>query len=185
MLMSHEFANLNSQTTEGWTVLHRAASFGTAEDIRQLLAYQADHTSRDSTFLWTPIFNAVKFDNLETLKELAVLEASGITELGDIRGWNLLHLAVSKGSWSVIPFLLAAGLDPNALTTPSFDLKDPVLRRRHLTAADIAEYRGEKTLAQYNGILRDAGYEIEKDVFWPAESEWQSEVGCFCLSYGG
>lgn len=173
MLISHGFANVNVQSVEGWSGLHRAAAYGSAEDVRHLLYYKADTTLRTCKLLWTPIFCSVRFGNQDTLRELAGVEGSFIKRLVDIRGWSLLHIAVDYGSFQVIPFLLKAGLDPHAYSCASDRSLPPELQGRRLTSIDIAEYHGPERVEKYHDVLRLAGLETvldeEGDIFWPAE----------------
>lgn len=171
MLISRGFANINVQSIEGWTALHRAAAHGTAEDVRHLLFHHADVSLRTGKLLWPPIFCAVRCGNVETLEELASAEPQGISNLADIRGWTLLHLAVNHGNFQVIPFLLKAGLDPLALSIADTKFVDLELRGRRLTPGDLAKYHGLEMLMKYHETLQKFGLETvvddEGDLFWP------------------
>jgi len=118
--VSFGFTEWNQPDCRDWTILHRAAAFGCAEDITKLLQLGAFPMVYTSRFQWLPIQCAVRFNNLSTFRVLTnFFPPLELISLTDIRGWTLLHLAAYQGSSELIANLLHIGLDPKAESSPS------------------------------------------------------------------
>ncbi len=174
--MCQGFSNLNVQSEPGWTVLHCAAAYGSAQDIKQLMACGADLSINTYEEGWTPIFCAAAYDNPSAFKELALSMQSNLVTAVDFRGWTLLHVAARSGSSDVIAALLEAGADPHCSSFPSHIPDSVSLSGRSLTPAEVAAIQGEETLGRLNEVLRRFGFDTimaidtdgECDIFWPA-----------------
>lgn len=172
MLACYGFSNANAPTDDGWASLHRAAAFGSPEDIRALVELGADITMRTYRHSWTPMAVSVRFKNPPTFFYLADLydDPDSLAIDVDSRGWTLLHLAVFSECFEVIPYLLSHGADPHILTLPEYKLIDDDLEGQVLTPGDIARYRGPEAAEKYHQLLKDAGYHVdldeEDDIFW-------------------
>lgn len=85
IMASNGFSNFNSQDDKGWAAIHRAAAFGTAEDVRALSRMGASLEIRTHNLYWTPIFAAVCYNNIETLLEIIKIEPLDKHDV-DLRG---------------------------------------------------------------------------------------------------
>ncbi|KAK3349045.1 ankyrin repeat-containing domain protein [Lasiosphaeria hispida] len=164
MLASAGFTNINARSTERYTALHRVAAYGTSGDIQRLLRLGADPAMRTYKLLWTPVFAAAKLGNHDTFQALAAVSPERFIHASDVRGWTLLHVAVSSASFGIVEVLLAAGADPHRLSIPAAALLSNGLHGRCLAAADIVAHRGPGVLSAYRRALRSAGYDVDVDV---------------------
>ena len=176
LLLCKGFTNINVQSVKGWTALHRAAAYGTTEDIDLLLQHGGDTLIRTSTFLWPPIFVAAIFGNFETFKVLANIYTGQLTTDADRVGWTLLHHAVYGENIDIVSYLLKQGSCPHVLTFPTTTLETSIpedLRGIALTPGVIAKWCEPETLAAYEKALRRQNYEVQVDhdgdVFWDFE----------------
>ncbi|KAF2448525.1 ankyrin [Karstenula rhodostoma CBS 690.94] len=104
-----------SKDVYGWAVLHRAAAWGTADDVNILLRFGTMQSLRSRRLSWTPLICAVAHKNIETLQALCNPRIErGICEEQDLRGWDLLHIAVGYVNLEAVPYLLEKGVDPEA-----------------------------------------------------------------------
>lgn len=179
-LSAASFSDFDVQDVEGWSVMHRAAVWGTAKDIMALVDVGASMkllTSMD----WLPIRCAVRFGNVDTFEELLRhLEKSTVNQR-DKRGWTILHDAAEVGNSTILELLLRNAADPHVV---SFDLSTGVpkdLKNRILTPGEIARQKGERFYQAYANALRKVDFDISivqeleesgsEDMFWPAESQ--------------
>lgn len=159
--------------------MHRAAAFGTGEDIAALVK-RGSSVSLLTCLNWMPIRCAVRFGNVDTFLELVKHLPPSFPEEKDVRGWTLLHEAASVGSLSMLQILLEHGADPHAKSIATSYVVPRGLENRRLTPADVARNKGDDAYKIYIEALKTAGFEItvsekfgeddEGDVFWPAES---------------
>jgi ankyrin repeat protein len=100
---------------DGFTPLHLAAFFGSAEAVRALLAAGADpDADADNTFGVRPIHSAAAVGARESVQ--ALLEAGADPNLHQRDGgYTPLHAAAHNGDAELVRLLLAHGADP-ALT---------------------------------------------------------------------
>jgi ankyrin repeat protein len=70
ILASHSFSHFNAEDRDGWTVLHRAAAWGTSADVKALLRMKVSMNHSTSRLNWSPIFCAVGYKNFDTLRAL-------------------------------------------------------------------------------------------------------------------
>lgn len=178
MLFCHGFSNLNVQDEDGLTALHRAAAYGTSQDVQYLLRHGADTSLKTIRHLWTPIFSAVSYDNRETFRELLTIEQhSSIPILNqvDLEGWTLLHVAASHGSFRIIPLLLQAEANPHTLsmpTTKNHSFCDEVADRQVTPLDLVLAHHGNEGLKRFEEELRKVGLDTEYnegDIFWSFE----------------
>ena len=176
LLLCRGFTTINVQSVKGWTILHRAAAYGNAEDIDYLLRYGGDASIRTNAFFWPPIFVAATFGNLETFRVLANIYTGQLATDTDRVGWTLLHHSVYGRNIDIMSYLLQHGSCPHALTFPTTMLETSIpedLRGVALTPGAIANWCGPETLAAYDVALRRQNYEVlvdqDGDVFWDFE----------------
>jgi ankyrin repeat protein len=158
--------------------MHRAAAFGTAEDIAALVKVGSSVTLGTHLDL-TPIRCAIRFENVDTFLELVKhLQPSFIDEQ-DIRGWALLHEAASMGSSKMLGIVLKHNADPHVMSRNTAYMVPSGLENRHVTPADVARREGEDAYLTYIQALKLAGFDVTvmqeledgiDNIFWPAES---------------
>ena len=178
MLSAVSFADLDLQDGEGWSCVHRAAAYGTADDIATLKRMHASISLRTQCLLWTPIFCAVQFGNVATFLELANCQPS-IWTARDVRGWTLLHVAVNAKHAEIVRLLIQGGADPHVQSAATKFFVPEDLKGLSVTPGDIARRRGSDDFFAYINALKETGYKFElveneindlPDVFWPALS---------------
>ena len=101
-------ADIRAQANDGWTVLHRAASFGDAATVRELLDAGLNPNAETSDG-WTPLLFAGSYETFEALRA-AGADPNARTDNGS----TVLHRAASLGDAEWVQELLDAGLNPNA-----------------------------------------------------------------------
>ncbi|KAF8860338.1 ankyrin [Acephala macrosclerotiorum] len=178
LLSGAGFDDFNARDGEGWTILHRTAAYGTADQVKSLLARKASLTIRTKNLGWTPIFCAVHFNNLSTFMELITHQSNFLMAM-DIRNWTLLHVAVNARRLDIMRLLIAYGADPHASTFPRRFFVPKDLRGRSLTPTEIAMARGTLVFQAYCDSLVENGYDLcvkeaeddTYDLFWPAFEE--------------
>ena len=138
-----EFAEWNQTDPSGWTPCHRAAAYGTGEDIYSLHCKGGNMRGYTTDDLWGPLTCAVWKDNESTFDVLVGLfDAVEVRDVRDSNGWTLLHLAAENGSRHMIKTLLDLGVDPKALTVPPQEWLPEKLVWEKLTAEAIAREYG-------------------------------------------
>ena len=136
---SQNFSAWNDTDTRGWTPTHRAAAYGSGEDIRNLDCKDANIRSYTTDHLWGPITCSVWNSNESTFDILVdLLRDDDIIDIKDSRGWTLLHLAAQKGSKYILKRLLELGAGYDTLTVGTSDWVTENLEHKTLTAEDIA-----------------------------------------------
>jgi ankyrin repeat protein len=141
---SNYFSAWNDTDTRGWTPAHRAAAYGTFEDIYSLRCKGANMHKYTTEYHWGPIHYAIWFNNESTFDALVdqdTLPRAEIVELRDTRGWTLLHFAAQKGSEHMIRKLLASGINRAVVASTDIWIKDE-LEWKSMTAEDIARGYG-------------------------------------------
>jgi len=184
ILACNSFSQFNAQDTNGWTILHRAAAWGIAADVRRLLQMNASTESRTYKLAWTPLFCAVCHKNFETLQELWNSgDDLDLREQQDVRGWNLLHVAAGCGNFEAIPYLLERGVSLEAISKPASRLVPPPVRGKSVTPAEVARSCGEAAYAKWNEALKAAGPGVEpgrSEIDWKAEATDTRLGECEC-----
>jgi len=123
--------------------MHRAAAFGNAEDIRNLISLHAPFTLRTRNLSWTPIFVAAQFGNLATFNELKK-HYPDLLSLTDVRQWTLLHIAINAKPIELIQLLVSRGADPHSCSRATKFLVPDDLKEVSVKPGDIATLRGKK-----------------------------------------
>lgn len=182
MLRAMSFSDFDVQDQFGATALHRAASWGTAEDIRLLLQAGASPSITDNTRGWTAIFDAVSERNADTLKELTKKMQPGLPSAVDFRGWTLLPIAIETGDLEIMRLVLELGVDPHSLvklSTPDTAISQEV------TPVEFSQCMGQEVHKNFLTALQLVGFDVSTvpddqydsfdddgkgAVFWPAES---------------
>lgn len=175
MLTPHSLSGINTQSRQGWTPLHRAAAYGTSQDVKSLVKRGANLTLKTIHEQWIPIFVAVNFNNIDTFEQLVRYSPSCIQDT-DVRGWTMLHIAAALGSSELVARLVSLGADPHVRSHSSSENNELVPEHMHgvqLTPADVAKFSGANNYRMYVYGLRSAGVDVcsnSEEIFWPAES---------------
>ena len=178
MILGGYFTSINVQDAEGWTCLHRAAAFGSADDIETLIKFGASTSILNDRLEWTPNFCAVQFGNISTFTKLQKYTDPALLEQTDARGWTMLHVAANTGNLDMMTLLIKVGADPLALTEPSDKLVPAGLEGRTLSVAQIARNRGKEAVTAFVNALRASDWDVavpfaeegEDEIFWPAKA---------------
>jgi ankyrin repeat protein len=171
MCKAQSFDAYNAQDRAGWTCLHRAAAYGTANDIRTLLGLGASMSMCTRGAAWTPIHVAAAMNNDKTLDALAGNATNRVLHSLDANGWTPLHIAVERGAEKTMTYLLMREADPHATSNITANWFPPGLEDKSLTPEDLARDRGMDFLFKYQAALGDADFDItliDDDIFWEA-----------------
>ncbi|KFA70720.1 hypothetical protein S40288_07606 [Stachybotrys chartarum IBT 40288] len=188
LCLTHDFSEVNSCDSRGWTALHRAAAVGTPEDIETLLKLGASLSLRAEWYGWTALFFAASHDNVKTFQTIVQHSGADVYESLDGDGWNLLHCCTYFGAPRVMQILLQSGVDVNQKTLPAPLPEDPELSYRELTASDIAIYVGPNRYQMFIDALVVAGRDMDleggDDMFWDAMDSARAENTVDCINEG-
>ncbi|PVH72684.1 ankyrin [Cadophora sp. DSE1049] len=175
ILSASSFADFDLQDGKGWTCMHRAAAFGNAADIKQLLRLNVSAMLKTFKLSWLSIFCAVQFGNMSTFKDLVKVHLN-VLALTDVRKWSLLHVAVNAQKIDIMCELVSMGADPHSRSMATKFLVPDGLKGHSVTPGDIAILRGPEVLSAYVRALKGCGHELEvtddvedneSDIFWP------------------
>jgi ankyrin repeat protein len=131
-------------SADGFTALHFAAFFGSADAARALLAAGADPNVRSRNEMSVmPIHSAVAGRHGDMLA--ALVAAGAEVNVAQRDGWTPLHGAAQHGDVATVDLLLEAGADAAARNDDG------------ITAADLADRAGHSALATRLGELERTG----------------------------
>jgi ankyrin repeat protein len=137
------FYDWNNTDVMGWSAAHRAAAYGSSDDIRSLAYKGANIHSYTTDQFWGPVTCAVWNSNESTFDALAeLLSNEEIVNARDSRGWTLLHFAAQTGSEQLMRKLRVLGVATDALTIPTTLWVTQGLEGKRLTAEVIASEYG-------------------------------------------
>ena len=150
-------ADINSQDSEGKTVVHHAIESGHQGIINMLLGCpDINLQARDRAGL-SPFSTAMTHKNNAAAKVILELEP-GAAEQPDSRGKNFLHTAIIKGDLESLLFLISINVNVHSKTTDSHKLaplllavqvgNEMMVRNLLLAGASV----GERTLAGQTGL---------------------------------
>jgi ankyrin repeat protein len=139
----------------GWAVIHRAAAFGTGEDVEVLISLGASIHAYTLPLRWDAIVYAVEYGNFDTFSVLVRhLDSINITKAIDERGWTLLHIAASAGHDQIVRHILSLGADPYALSKPFMSHMPEFLFHRRCTPEDVAKAQSAERRDRYLQAVR-------------------------------
>jgi ankyrin repeat protein len=138
---SNKFSAWSDPDFIGWTPAHRAAAYGSGNDIRNLRYKGADLHACTTECRWPPVTIAIWRGNESTFDEFV---KDVPNDLRDTRGWTMLHFAAQNGSRHILEALLNRGVDRDALTVPTdvWIMEGLDLEGRKLKAQTIARAYG-------------------------------------------
>ena len=103
---------VNAQDSAGFTPLHYAGQYQSAEIVTALVSAGADINAVTTTGL-TPLMIASQCNNQPVVQEM--LKQQGLeANKKDAKGWTALHHAAHNSSFSIITNMIQGGCDPNA-----------------------------------------------------------------------
>ncbi|KAF4998758.1 hypothetical protein FGRMN_2922 [Fusarium graminum] len=172
LLSCHSFTDFDVQDRYGATAMHRAALWGTAADVHNLLQLGASPCLTDTDLGWTPILAAASTNNVATLKRLAESMPADFVNHVDFKGWTLLHLGIEANSLETMTLALEMGADPYqglmADITGGGILKES-------SPSEFARSKGETTHRHFIRALQITGHSIsmaeevdELELYWDA-----------------
>lgn len=180
LLCVHSFSDFDVQDKYGATALHRAASWGTAEDVRLLLQAGASPSIPDKERGWIPIFDAVSNGNTKAVEVLAK-HTLGLPNAVDLQGWTMLPIAIQTGDLETMRIVLELGVNPHYLVKLRSQT-DAVIHE--VTPVEFSQLQGPEIHKNFLTALKLVGFDVssvssrpgeldneyEGAVFWPAES---------------
>jgi ankyrin repeat protein len=155
-----------------WTVLHRAAAFGRADEVQALIRFGASPTTCALPLRWMAIHHAVYYGNFETFLVLIDPKYGASIACPDARGWTLLHIAASAGHDAIVRHLLSLGADHERLTLPYASHMPEQLFNQTFTPAKAAAAQSRERYCQYMEALRSFGLSNSQD---DLANEWGNE----------
>ena len=141
----------------GWTVLHRVAAFGFADELEALIRFGANPNTCALPLRWTALHHAVYYGNHETFLILISPKYQACVHSPDARGWTLLHIAASAGHDSIVRHLLSLNADHTHLSIPFMSHMPEVLLNRAVTPGEAALAQSRERYRQYLCAIHDYG----------------------------
>lgn len=123
--------------SHGWAVIHRCAAYGTVTQLRALIAMNASPFLEAFPLRWNAIHHAVFYGNLETFDFLLDYFENAATDVRDIRGWTLLHIAGEAGHVEIVRRLVKSRADPLCAALPYNSHMAPALFDKRCTVFDV------------------------------------------------
>jgi hypothetical protein len=148
---------------EGWTILHRVAAFGRADDVEALIRFGASPTTCALPLHWMAIHHSVYYGNFETFLVLTNPKYGASIASPDARGWTLLHIAASAGHDAIVRHLLSLGADHERLTLPYMSHMPEQLFNQTFTPAIAAAAQSRERYCQYIEALASFGLKDPED----------------------
>lgn len=177
VLAEDAIQDLEIADTNGWTVLHRVAAYGTAAEALALVNQGAQIQQVALPLRWNALHHSVFYCNMATFRALLPLYGNDARSMMDERGWTLLHIAASAGHDALVRELLEQGLDPNALSKPFRSHMPESLFKRACTPREVAAAESQEREKQFlkacwdcgvGGLGIDIRVDDDGDIFWEA-----------------
>ena len=174
LLSTSGFTDFDVQDRYGSTPLHRAAMWGTTQDVHTLLQLGASPYLTDSDAGRTPAFEAASSNNHANLQRLAKSMSVDFVHHADFTGRTILHAAVDSGGLETMRLVLELGADPHKTIILEPQNGNEI---KELNAVEFAQTKGQDTYSCFLEALELTGHNIrvvkdldEEDVFW----DWDS-----------
>jgi ankyrin repeat protein len=177
----------------GWAIIHRAAAYGTVDEVAHLLKLGASIRTTVGPLKWTAIHESVFHGNFPVFLDLLprYSELNEDINTPDLRGWSLLHIAASAGHDEIIRHLLSLGADPRCRSKPYNSHMPESLYNKRITPGEAAKAKAAEAeqkntfgkerfsyqvylKALYDHGLTDTDeleYDEQEDTFWDAIEE--------------
>jgi ankyrin repeat protein len=156
VLCANAFSDFDIQDRYGATALHRAAMWGTAEDVQTLLQLGASPTLTDEQ-VWTPAFCAASMNNVATLKRLAENIPHEFLHAVDFRGRTIFHVAIEAGGLEMMRLVLELGADPHRVARIASQDRKTTYK---MTLVEFAMMKGPQTYHTFIDALQLAGFDV-------------------------
>ena len=141
----------------GWAAIHRAAAFGTTEDVEMLISLGASVDTAALPLRWNAIFHAVFYGNFSTFSALLLYYDPMIIQATDARGWTLLHIAASAGHDRIVRHLLSLGAHAYTLSRPFMSHMPESLFNRRCTPEEVAAAQSAERREGFLQAIREVG----------------------------
>src|SRR5260370_1420216 len=149
--------DVNVKDRRGATPLMYAASVGSVDAVKLLLAAGADAKVKNSFDATALMWGITNLEKVRLLVDAGV-DVNAVTGRGD----TALHFAAGAGNVTMVKLLLAKGADVNTATQESIPVRKGPIALNHLTALMYAAPYGTPDLVR---LLIDAGAEVNaKDI---------------------
>ncbi|HZT39596.1 MAG TPA: ankyrin repeat domain-containing protein [Bryobacteraceae bacterium] len=140
-LVAHNPALTQALSRDGWTALHLAAFFGSADCARRLIDAGADvHARSANPFKNTPLHAAAAGRRSEVARLL--IERGAEVNSRQQGGWTALHAAAQNGDGELVRILIGAGADVNARADNGQRALDLALSHGRQQVVDLLEHFG-------------------------------------------
>lgn len=162
------YLHLDVYDDDGWSVMHRAAVYGAAEDIPILIEYGLDafaktikpKPERDESEYdqFSVLQLAVHYGRLNVVEQLLphYVARYGNVDLPDRRGWTLLHMAVDEGHLDVARMLVVNGANVDAKTKRTLSDTPGDDRTYKHTPTSLAKSYGPEVYKEFLVIYHSA-----------------------------
>jgi len=147
-LLINAGVNIEQRTRGGDTPLSLAASNDRINELRLLLANNAEVNSVDNKGR-TPLYNTIFGDNIAIVK--ALIKAGADVNIANNVGWTPLYSAIGKNKMAVVKLLITAGGDVNIANNRGWT---PL--HRTVNSLDNQKFDGKELMR----VLIDAGAKI-------------------------
>lgn len=155
---------VNASDIYGWTLLHRVATYGTPEDINELMKLGASLESSIPPLQWTPLHQTAFHNKHDCFQALLTYYANLDLNAPDTRGWTLLHIAASAGSDDIVRHLLRLGADPRRESWPSYTHMPEILFGKRCAPAEVAQAQSRERYQRYvDAVREEVGIDLEDE----------------------
>lgn len=155
----------NVYDKDGWSVMHRAASYGTAQDVSTLIQFGVDpfavtkitkNPADDCLHNYSVLQQVVLYGLADTVKVLLPFyrERFGNIDLPDERDWTLLHMAIEEQHLPVVRMLVEHGADLWAKTKTTWIPRISDKHHRRHTPFSLAKSFGPHFFQYFIHVVR-------------------------------
>ena len=178
--------------SDGWAAIHRAACFGTANDVELLISFGIDpfdrirpQQERTECENWTVLHVAVWYGALGSVKVLASQYVAGPgIDVTDDDGCTPLHLAILRQRLEIAATLLRHGADPLRKTTVAWQCEANDTVSRRYNAVMLAAEVGSDFQRQFGALIRGRISSQTELGDWQATEAHQRAYGNVSLGRG-
>lgn len=156
----------NVYDKDGWSVMHRAAIYGTSQDVSTLVQLGVDPFSvtrskeknpADDNIHEYSVLQHVVLDGLTDMVKVLLpiyRERFGNVDLANEQGWTLLHMAVQEQHLPIVRMLVENGADVWAKTEPTLIARVSDRKVRRCTPFSLAKSSGRSFFQDFVHIVQ-------------------------------